>query len=335
MSSLNNSLKTVAISDFISEKSFAADMAERVVPYLAEREREGYFVSIDGKQIHYISRIADEPRAVVVISHGYTESCRKYDELSYYLLREGYSVYLVDHRGHGQSYRKVSDLTLTHIDRFEEYVDDFEVFVNMISREACGLPLCLIAHSMGGAVGAMYMERHPGTFARAVLSSPMIAPSTGSVPAPVALAITKVMKAVGKGADRSFTAGEYPGEEKFEDACSSGEARFNYYERKRRTTDYLQNFSMTYSWIEEAIGVTKKILKNGAPESIKTKTCVFAAGNDTMVLRKPQEKLAARLSGGQICEFPGVKHELFMADDDTVRDYAGKILGFFGEVRAE
>ena len=58
--------------------------------------------------LQYLSDI-DMPKGVVVISHGFTESAVKYDEVAYYFLKEGYHVYIPEHCGHGRSYRLTAD----------------------------------------------------------------------------------------------------------------------------------------------------------------------------------------------------------------------------------
>ena len=48
-------------------------------------------------------------RGAVVISYGFTENARKYSELIWYFLLDGYSVCVLEHRGHGYSVRDVDD----------------------------------------------------------------------------------------------------------------------------------------------------------------------------------------------------------------------------------
>ena len=43
------------------------------------------------------------PRAVVVIAHGVSEHSGRYGYVAERLVREGYAVYALDHRGHGRS----------------------------------------------------------------------------------------------------------------------------------------------------------------------------------------------------------------------------------------
>lgn len=57
---------------------------------------------------------------------------------------------------------------------FDDYVDDFVYFVTMVNKENPHLPIFLLAHSMGGMIGAMAMARLPTLINRAVLCAPMI-----------------------------------------------------------------------------------------------------------------------------------------------------------------
>ena len=51
-------------------------------------------------------------RGVVVISHGFTEFARKYSEMAWYFLLAGYSVCILEHRGHGHSVHDVDNPSL-------------------------------------------------------------------------------------------------------------------------------------------------------------------------------------------------------------------------------
>ncbi len=315
----------------ISEKNYIADMQEIVVPYLGSRKTEGYFKGPDGRALHYVSYRADREKAAVVISHGFTESCFKYDEMAYYFLKNNYSVFIPDHRGHGLSYRQISDMTLTHIDRFSEYVDDFQVFIKDIVHPACHTPLYLFAHSMGGAVGLLFILRHRNIFEKAVLSSPMIIPDTGLLPITAGRIITRLFILMGKSQTRSFTSGEYPGFEKFEDYCASSPARFEYYEQKRRAAPYLQNYSPTYGWINESLRIGKDLMKKKAPESIEIPVYIFSAESDTVVRTSPHRELAKRLKNGKLKIVGGAKHEIFLSGDSILEEYVSEILRFWAE----
>lgn len=126
----------------------------------------------------------NETRGGIVISSGRTEGLVLYQELIYDLVRNGYSVYIHDHRGQGFSGRlDQNDIQLGHIDDFDNYVKDLKLFVdNTIPKpEVRGnKPLFLLAHSMGGAVASLYLENtdNKDKFQAAALVTPMHQPWT-------------------------------------------------------------------------------------------------------------------------------------------------------------
>lgn len=318
------------MNDLIREANYARDMQKTASPYLACRRTECFFAGYDGKPLFAVCYRADAPRAAVVISHGFTESCERYDELAYYLLKNGYTVFIPEHRGHGQSYREVNSLTLTHIDRFSEYVDDFEAYIDTVVRKEWDGPLHLFAHSMGGAIAVLYMLRHPTAIQKAVLNAPMIGVSTGPLPIPLARAICRLFMLIGKGAERSFTSSEYTGKEPFETSCSSSAARYEYYAQKKRSTDYLQNHSPTYNWIYESLGVTRAIFRPQGLEHIATRVLLFSSPNDNMVRQEPQRALVARLPHAEFQLIENSKHEIFSSADEVLLPYLQRLICFLG-----
>ena len=97
-----------------------------VRPYLAERMIMEYCWREKGKKIFCARARADNPKGVVIISHGFTETIEKHLETIYYFLCGGYHVYMPEHCGHGRSYRLCGegDLSLVHVDDYRRYVED-------------------------------------------------------------------------------------------------------------------------------------------------------------------------------------------------------------------
>lgn len=92
------------------------------------------FLQRDEARLAYSKYILTDSKASIVISHGYTENKDKYEEMIYYYLKSGYSVFIMDHRGHGKSTREVSDNSLVYIDSFDTYVDDLHFFITEIVK---------------------------------------------------------------------------------------------------------------------------------------------------------------------------------------------------------
>ena len=313
---------------FVPEADYPAEMKDRVMPYIGARRSDGYFAGYDGNPIHYVRYASEAPKATVIISHGFTESAEKWHETAYYLLNFGYDVYIIEHRGHALSYRSVADKTLTHIDRFDEYVRDFALFVDLVRAER-QTDLYLLAHSMGCAIGLLYLESRPEAFKKVFLSSPMIMPSTGGIPAWCGRFITRAAIIFGKGKKRAFVSGVYPGDEKFEDSAKTSRARFDEYNAIKRSNPDYQNYSCTYGWVNNSLRVCKKILKKGEPEKIAAKVFIAIAGLDATVERKPQLALARRLRACEHKIYEGAKHEIYGSADPVAKEYFADLLSFF------
>ena len=136
---------------------------------------EGYFVGKDSIEIYYkIFKQASENKGAVLISSGRTEAAIKYKEVIFDLYNNGYTIYILDHRGQGLSGRLVEDHDMGYIDEFQYYIDDMKYFYDNFVKPNNHLKKYLLAHSLGGAIGMTYIEQNPNDFNAAAFSSPML-----------------------------------------------------------------------------------------------------------------------------------------------------------------
>lgn len=163
------------------EANYQRTMKRDVEPYLRSYEKDGYIESYDSTAIYYRTYRIPQAKAAIVISHGFCEFAEKYKEVIYYFLKNGYSVYVPEHRGHGYSDRIVVDGEKVHIEDYEQYVQDLHCFVKNVV-ELTEKRKILFCHSMGGAIGVRYLEEFPLTFDAAILSAPMLGMNTGKYP---------------------------------------------------------------------------------------------------------------------------------------------------------
>ncbi|ELM3618586.1 alpha/beta fold hydrolase, partial [Aeromonas sobria] len=158
---------------------------------------EGEFKSKDGVTIRYAAlRQAKVDRAILIVN-GRVESYLKYQELAWDLWRQGYSLYLIDHRGQGMSGRMLDDPQKGYVDHFDDYVVDLKQFHDQIIMADQPAKLFLLAHSMGGAISARYLERWPDDIKAAVLSSPMLGINLGGLPKWLAKGLATTIGTVG------------------------------------------------------------------------------------------------------------------------------------------
>ncbi|MCR5664188.1 MAG: alpha/beta hydrolase [Oscillospiraceae bacterium] len=314
---------------WITDENYADQLRELVEPFLAERRETGFFERVEGQPIYYEHYRADEPEAVVVISHGFTESIRKYAESIYYLLQAGFEVWGVDHRGHGRSWRPNDNLFVVHAERFDDYVDDLRALTETLVRPAAGeKPLFLFCHSMGGCVGARLLETTPGLFSKAVLSSPMLGLSFGKIPLFAAYAVA-CLKSIGDGAKEPLSPVTAFPEETYEASAANSEPRFSWYYGQKLADPKLQTCSASAGWGREAIRACRKVLSKKECARIRVPVLLFQAGNDAFVKNEAQNEFARRVPGCRLVELPGLRHELFMSDSEKLKSYWETIFEFY------
>ena len=95
-------------------------------------------------------------RAAVIVAHGYAEHSGRYEALAHRLVAEGYAVYALDYRGHGQSGGKRASIRV-----FREYVDDLVRFIDRVRETRPHPPRFLFGHSMGGLIALQLVLEHP------------------------------------------------------------------------------------------------------------------------------------------------------------------------------
>ena len=71
--------------NWITEERYEEQMRTEVEPYIKARMEYGFFEREKGQKLYYEHCKADEPKGVIVISHGFTESVRKFTESAYYM----------------------------------------------------------------------------------------------------------------------------------------------------------------------------------------------------------------------------------------------------------
>ena len=110
-----------------------------------------------------------DPKAVVLLAHGYAEHAGRYGHVAARLTAAGYAVYAVDHWGHGKS-----SGAMGFVPSFSLYVDGMAGLVERVREAWPGKPRLLLGHSMGGLIATLLLIERQRDFAAAALSGPAI-----------------------------------------------------------------------------------------------------------------------------------------------------------------
>jgi alpha-beta hydrolase superfamily lysophospholipase len=129
------------------------------------------------------------PTALMILAHGYAEHIGRYRHVIEALLEQGYAVFGMDHRGHGQS-----EGPQCCIEQFDFYVKDLHLLVQQARQSYPELPLVIIGHSMGGLIATLYAMEHTEMLDALVLSG--VGLRVGDDTSPVVKAVARIVARV-------------------------------------------------------------------------------------------------------------------------------------------
>ena len=315
---------------YISQNSYKEEMLNKVEPYLRKYLKNGYMLGEKNIKLYYEKFIVDNPKASIVICHGFGEFTEKYYELIYYFMKERYSVFILEHRGHGRSQRLGIDDYQINIDKFEYYIEDFKKSIDkIVIPESKGKNLLLFAHSMGGGIGTLFLEKYDGYFKAAVLSSPMYEINTGKTPKLLANIISKGMKLCGKGKKYLPGQGPYTDKEVFPSRSTSCKERYEYLWEKIRQNSKYHSGGASALWYIESLKATKKIIKKKNASKIIIPLLLFQAEYDSHVIPKAQNKFASYAKNCELIHMQGAKHESYFERDEITFSFFDRVLSFY------
>ena len=122
-------------------------------------------------------------KGVLAIVHGLGEHSGRYCQVVEGLTKAGYAVFGFDNQGHGKSEGQRG-----HIDRWQDYRNNTQAFLEVVRRQEPNAPLFLMGHSLGGLIVLDYVLRSTSSrqfkslnLEGLILSVPLIQPAGGTV----------------------------------------------------------------------------------------------------------------------------------------------------------
>jgi len=127
----------------------------------------GTFAAPDGLEIYWETDRPENPRAAVLLVHGYAEHCGRYAEVATKLVERGFAVWRFDYRGHGRSGGRRG-----HCYHFEDYFGELRAMRDRMFAGAPDRPRFIAGHSHGGLLTTHFISREPEGLNGFALSSP-------------------------------------------------------------------------------------------------------------------------------------------------------------------
>lgn len=289
---------------------------------------EGIFVGEKNLKIYYkyfLQKERGKEKGAIVISDGRTEAVVKYKEVIYDLYKNGYSVYIHDHRGQGFSDRMLSNNDMGFVDEFQNYVKDLNHFYSSFVKPNNHKNNYLLAHSMGGAIGMLYLEQYPDDFKAAAFSSPML-----GLPFPTCLVIDYLT-----GDKPEYAMGNTNYEDGIEpvnkNTLTNSEIRYKRVLKVFEENPKAQLGGATYQWVNKSCNAFENVFDNY--EKIKTPLIIFSGEEEEIVDPSSHNKIIELLANngneakGYLVEKG--KHELFIEKDEVRIPVLTKILNFY------
>lgn len=308
--------------ELLGENDFLSAMDGPCRKWREKSVKNDSFTSFDGTIINYYYAFPDQMKAVIVMFHGFCEFWGKYHEMAWYFYQQGYGFFFPEMRGHGLSGGKLTEKDLVHVKNYGPYVSDMKLFFDRVVSKQDETKI-LFAHSMGGAIAALYLEKYPSDYKAAILSSPMLRLKTGGLsPAKINL-LRLYVHLCHKEKKLSVGQHHFDGVNVFETSSCQSKARYDYLFGQRLANEEYQTYGATFGWSLASLSATKKLVKNAY--RIKTPLLVFEAGNDHLVDPTGYTDFLAKVPQAEHIKYETSKHEIFNSTADVRADYYKRI----------
>lgn len=277
---------------------------------------KGRFEGHSGINISYAYLSHPEEKGAVAISTGRIESWVKYQEVMFDLYRNGYSVFIHDHRGQGLSGRMTRNPHMGFVDDFADYVADFKLFYQQVIEPNTQHKPQLLCHSMGCAIGALYVLAHPQDFAQLIVCSPMfgIRPALPNWLANILIG-TNLLISRGLGHDASY----FPGQRNYRETefalneLTHSNIRYRLFRDEYNLQPEVQLGGVTAHWLRAALSAMDTI--EAQASQIMLPVWAIQAGDDTVVDNKRQSRVLAKIPHCEVQHIAGARHEMLLEAD--------------------
>lgn len=247
---------------------------------------------------------------------GRTEYIEKYGPAAREMARRGFASATLDWRGQGLSDRPLPDPDLGHVEKFLDYQQDVNAFLNVVHEAGLPQPYHLVAHSMGGAIGlrSLMLGLDVGT---AVFSGPMWGLKMSPLTRVMAAPFGRFLESIGRGNKRAPGTDAdkyYVGSAPFENNRLTGdEAMYRFMFETLVVNPPLGLAGPTVRWVLEAMRECEALQKAKLPEVF---TEIALGSEETVVDPQTIRDMAERWPSAKLRVYEGARHEIMMETPD-------------------
>ncbi|MEF8726242.1 MAG: alpha/beta hydrolase [Candidatus Bipolaricaulota bacterium] len=284
-----------------------------------------------GKELYGTKYLAEPSRGAIQIIHGMAEHRERYSEFSRDIASRGYSVYVYDQRGHGETATENDD-RLGHLPPetgWREIFRDLHSHLKLVKAEEKGKPIYAFGHSMGSFLVRDFITDHGRQLDGVILSG------SGKLNALSLKLITPIAKL------EKFLFGEEKESVLMEKALFSSnndhfhppDTSYDWLSRDREAVqryiaDELSGFSCTTGFYDAFISGLRKLAgRNQFEEVPKSLKILVVSGEEDPVGGPEVIDLAQEYSRAGVGDvdykiYPGARHEIIheINRDEVVKD---------------
>ena len=310
-----------------NRESHFSDLYSKYFLPIYESAVKSQFKGVDGINIDV--RVLKNPNEIgsIVLLPGRTESHLKYAETIFDLYHSGFSIFTFDARGQGHSGRMLSNSEIGYVEHYDDYVADLHTFMTTIVEPQQGHNLYFLAHSMGAAIGALYILKYQPPLRGVIFSSPLLHINLGNAPYPLIYAFIRAKCFLGL--SKKFV--QFPGNinvDTYGSDLTRSAARLTQYRSVLRIHPELRLGMPSNNWIRRSIEATAFLLKDRNLKNIKYPLLLLEAGDDSVLDVTANRSFEGFGSWMIKASFPGAFHDLFIERDD-IRTKALRMMYLF------
>lgn len=311
------------------EQAILKRYEQQVLPFWQENVTRGTLKIKENVHIAYAYVLPENAIGSIVISSGRIEALIKYKELLFDLYQAGYAVFILDHRGQGESSRMSANSHHGYVATFDDYVSDLKIFYQTVVIPHSKTTPHLLCHSMGSAIGALYLLRFPTDFQSAIFTAPMF-----GIRPPLPAWLTSVLVKTHLSFSRMisplpryfFGQGNYQELPFEQNALTHSRARYQIFKHEYSQHPEVQLGGVTSHWLRAAVDAMNTIERQA--KHIQTPILHLQAGEDKVVENARQTRVCSAFPNCTSHILDGAAHEILMEQNSIRGKSLALILSF-------